>query len=74
MKFDTRVFFAKSVEEIKISLKSAKNGSYFAQRLMCVYVNISAVLIMNHFQAKFLEKISTHILYSVTSYRKSCYL
>jgi hypothetical protein len=37
MKFDTWVFFKKSVEKIQVSLKFAKNNGYFTWRPMYIY-------------------------------------
>ena len=41
IKFDVLVFFQKSVEKIKVSLKSCNNNGYFTWRRFNIYGNIS---------------------------------
>ena len=53
--------------KIQVPLISDKNNWYFIWRTMCSYDNILLISVYNEiFQTKFVEKIKTHILCSVT--------
>jgi hypothetical protein len=71
MKFCIWVFFGKSIEKIQGSLKSDKNSGYFTWRPI---QSGSLLLRMRMFQTKVVERIKTHILCSITFFRKSCRL
>jgi hypothetical protein len=63
MKFDIREFFEKkTIVKIQASLKEDKNKQYFT------------FLEREIFQTEVVEEIKTHILNSVTVFRKSCRL
>jgi hypothetical protein len=63
--------FRKSVEKIKVPLKSDKNNRYVTFfKSYCTQF----LLEWEMFQTKFVEKIKTHILWSVTFFIKSCRL
>ena len=69
------IIFRKSVENIRVSLKSGKNNGYFTRRPIYIQYNISLHSSQNEkcFRKKVLDKIKTHILCSVTFFffRKS---
>jgi hypothetical protein len=64
------LFPRKSADEVQVSLKSVKNNGYFICRRFLIYDNIS--LNSEMFQIKVVEKIKTHILYSLTFFWKTC--
>jgi hypothetical protein len=68
--------FRKSVEKIQFSLKSEKNIGYLTWRPIYIFFIISRSfhLRMRNVSDKIVEKIKTHILYSVTFFRMSCFL
>ena len=57
--------FKKSAEKMYISLKSNNNNGPFTWRTIYVYASMS----LNYFYV--VQKIKTHMLYSITSFRKS---
>ena len=64
----------KYVDKIKFALKFDKNNGYFTRRPMYIYDNTlqNSSKNGNFFRTKFVEKIKTHILRSVTFFlRKS---
>jgi hypothetical protein len=67
--------FWKSVEKVKVLLKSDKDKGYFTWSTCHVFIISRSVLLrMRNRAEKAIEKIKTHILCSVTLYRKSCRL
>ena len=69
--------FRKYDMKIQLSLKSHKINGYCTWRPINVYDQISFIFIyleLEIFWIKFLEKIKTHILCTVTVFRKSCRL
>jgi hypothetical protein len=65
--------FRKSIKKIQVPLKSNKNNGYFTWRPIYIFDYTHSILLrMRAFQTKVAEKIKTHILYSVTFFRKSC--
>jgi hypothetical protein len=72
MKFWYLRICRKSVEKIQVSLKSDKNNGYFTWRLIYIFYHFSLIFVrMRNDSDKIVEKIKTHILYSVTLFRKS---
>ena len=68
-------FSWRSVTKIQVSLKSGKNYEYFRWRLFHIYNNTSInFLEWGLFQIKVVDNIKTHILCSITFFRKSCSL
>jgi hypothetical protein len=67
--------FRKSVEKIQVSLEAGKNNSslYADQFTFLVYLT-HFFLEWEMFQIIFVEKVTTHILYSASIFRKSCRL
>jgi len=64
--------FRKSVEKIEVSSKSVKNKKYFTWRPMQIFKLYLAYFFLEREMLKTnVEKIKTHILYSVTFFRKS---
>jgi hypothetical protein len=65
--------FRKSVEKIQVSLKSDKNNECLTCRPIHIFVSYLAQFLWDWemFQTKVVEKIKTHILYSITFFRKS---
>jgi hypothetical protein len=67
--------FRKSIKKIQVSSKPDKNNSYFTWKPIRIFSYISlSSLEWEMFQTKFVEKMKTRILYSVTFSRKSCRL
>jgi hypothetical protein len=66
--------FRNSVVNIKFSLKSDKRNGYFTWRLIYFYVNTSLNSFYNDkcFRRNVVEKIKTHILCSISFFKKSC--
>jgi len=66
--------FRNYVETVQDSLQSDKNNGYFTWRPMYNFYHIFLFLLtMRNFLSKFVEKIKTHILWSLSScFRKSC--
>jgi hypothetical protein len=60
--------FRKSVEKIEGSLKSEKNKRYLTRRPIYIFLSYVAQFFLEWetFQTKVVEKIKTHILWSVT--------
>jgi hypothetical protein len=74
MKFDIWEFFEKTVEEIQVSLKSDQNNVRVLYMKTDIHFLSHIAQFLSEwemFQTKVVEKIKTHILYSVTFYRKS---
>jgi len=66
MAFDIWVFFEKSVEKIPGSFISDKNNGHFTLRhLYSETLSRSVLLKMRIFRTTVVEKIKTHILYSI---------
>jgi hypothetical protein len=65
-------FFRKSVPKIQVSLKYHKNSGCFTGR--CFMTSRSLLLRMRNVLAIAVEKIKTHILCSITYFRKFCLL
>ena len=66
MKFYISVFFRKSVEKNKVLLKSDKNYRYFTWRSFNIYDYLAEFFLeWEMFQIKGVQKIKTHILWSV---------
>jgi hypothetical protein len=61
--------FRKSVEKVQVLLKSDKNNGYFTWKSMHFYL-AQFFLEWEMFQTKVVKKVKTHILYSVTFFRK----
>jgi hypothetical protein len=61
-------FFQKSFKKIQVSLKHDKNNRYFTCRPIYIFYQITSSNEM--FKKKVVEKIKTHILYSVTCFQK----
>ena len=59
----------KSVDRIQVSLKSGKNKGYFTWRRKYVY---EIILLISSKNKTIVQKVTTHILCSVTCFRKSC--
>jgi hypothetical protein len=75
MKFDVSAFFEKSAERSQVLLKSDNNNGYFTWSPTYIFLYLPEFLLeWEKFQKKVLEKIKTHILYSITFSRKSCRL
>jgi hypothetical protein len=68
--------FRKSVEKIQVSLKSDKSKGYFTWRPIYIFLSYLADFFLEWemFQTKAVEKIKTHILFSITFFLKSCCL
>jgi len=67
--------FRKSVEKIQLSLKSDKNKGYLHEDQYTFFIKSRSFLLRMRNQTKVVEKIETHILFSVTVfYKKSCRL
>ena len=66
MKFDVWVFFRKCVAKIQVSLKPDQNNNGTLREDVCAFM-ISCWSVSD----KFVEKIKTHILFSITFSRKS---
>jgi hypothetical protein len=68
--------FRKSVEKNHVSLRSDKNNGYFTWRRMhiCDNILLSYFLEWEMLQTRVVEKIKTHILWSIFFFRKSCRL
>ena len=61
-----------SVENIQVSLKYDRNNRYFTWRPATFRIVSRWILLgMRNFSDKFVEKIWTHILWSITLFRKS---
>ena len=67
VKFGIWIFF-ENIEKIQVSLKSDKNESYFTWRSIHIFLSNLAKFFLEWeiFQTKFVQKIKTHILCSVT--------
>jgi len=65
--------FWKSVKKVPVSLKCDEKTGYFTKRPIHIFYHISLIF-LELFQTKGVENIKTHILYSVTFFRKSCHL
>jgi hypothetical protein len=76
MKFDIWEFFEKSTEKNQVSLKWNKNNghSYMKTNIHLWQYLAHFFLEWEMFQTKVVEKIKTHILCTVTFFRKSCRL
>jgi hypothetical protein len=68
--------FWKCIKKIQVPLKSVKNNGYFAWRPMYIVDHILLISSYNveMFETKVVEKITTHVLCSVTFLWKSCSL
>jgi hypothetical protein len=73
--YDILVFFEKSVEKIQVSLKSDNNNGTLHEDL-CTFMIISRWILLRirNVSDKIVQKIKTHILCSITFFRKSCLL
>ena len=73
MKFDIFSIFRKSVEKIQVPLESYKNDRYFTWRSFIHFRSCLSQFFVEWemFETEIVEKIKTHILYSVTLFRKS---
>jgi hypothetical protein len=70
-------YFQESVKKIQVSLKSDKNNGYFTWKPMYTFYHICLSLEWEMLQRKVVEKISTHILCSITRLfpsQKLCHL
>jgi hypothetical protein len=68
-------FLRKYVKKVQVTLKSDKSNGHFTWKRFHIYDNISLNCSQNEkFLDKIVEKIETHILWSVTFSRKSCRL
>jgi len=69
-------FSEKTFEKIQLPLKSDKNIGYFTMKTDIHFWSYLANFFLEWemFQTKVVEKIKTHILFSVTFFRKSCRL
>jgi len=74
MKYDIWVFLKKTIQKIQLSLKSDKNNSLIKWIRMYINDNISLTSPKKGICFKVVEKTRTHILYSITFFRKSCRL
>ena len=77
MKFAIWICFEKSVEKFQASLNQTKNNGYFTWRMISIFNSILLSSSQNviFFQAKAVEKIKTHVLYSISFFfRKLCRL
>ena len=63
----------KSVQKIRVLLKSDKNNIYFTWRLVYI-VSCWTLLRKKNISHRMLEKMKTHISCSITLARKSCHL
>ena len=68
--------FRKPVSKIQVTLQSDNNNRYFTWRPIYIFFSYLAQFFSEWemFQTKVVEKIKTHILCSVTFFRKSCRL
>jgi len=74
--------FLKSIWKVQFWLKSEKNNGYFTwvtstlHDYLCTFLIISGwiILIMRNVRGRYVEKMKTHILYSITFPGKSCHL
>jgi hypothetical protein len=68
--------FQKCVEKIPVLLESVMNNGYFPWKPMNIYDNISPSFFLEWeiLRIKVVEKITTHILCSITLFWKSCRL
>jgi len=66
--------FRTSAEKSQLSLKSDKNDRYFVKTNIYFWSYLAQFLEREIFQSEDLEKIKTHISYSVTFFQKSCSL
>jgi len=64
------------VKKIEVTLTSGKNEGYFGRTRMYIYdhISLSSSEDENFFQTKVVEKIQTHILCSITLFRKPHHL
>ena len=75
IKFDIGIFFAKCVQKIQVPSKSEKNNWYFTCRPIDLMIVPRSFLFRIFFpQTKAVEKMKTHLLCSITFFRKSCRL
>ena len=76
MKLNISLYFRRSVEKIQVQLISYKNNGYFTWKRTYIYDNIflNYSIEWEIFQTKFVQKIKTHIVCSITFFRKSCCL
>jgi hypothetical protein len=69
------IVFLNTVEKVLFSLKSDKNsGTLHEEQCTVLIISRSVLLGMRNVSGKFVEKIKTHILYSVQFFFKSCRL
>jgi len=67
--------FRKTVQNNQVSLKSGKNNDYFTWRpIDILIISNSDLLRMRNVSHKVVEEIKTHILCSITLFRKWCSL
>ena len=72
MKFGYLSIFLKPVEEIQGSVRSDKNKGYFIKRPIHIFiVSRSVILRMRNVSQRVAEKMKTHILCTITFFRKS---
>jgi hypothetical protein len=73
MKLQYWNMFWKSAQKIKVSLKLGKNNGYFTWRPIYIFYHLTQFFLeWEMFQTKFVEKIKTHILCSITFFWKLC--
>jgi hypothetical protein len=65
------IVFGKSVEKIQVSLKMTRITLILLEGIcLCMIISRSVLIRMRNFSDKFVDKIKTHILFSVTFPRK----